>query len=149
MPDNPFEALRLDPASTEEEIVRHAARLRQRAGSEAELNAIRQAVQVLTTSAEDRARHALLTHPRPGWHNPGPLEWLAGAFRRPPTPAEAPAPPAFDEAEFTDLLLAALAATLEVPPLPLEPIDAPEDAAEVRRQTAEALWQSLLVDARA
>jgi hypothetical protein len=147
MPDNPFEVLRLSPASTEEEIVRHAARLRQRAGSEVEMNAIRQAVQALTTSALERDRHALLTHPRPGWHNPE-LEWLAGAFRRPPTPAEPPATPPFDEAEFTDLLLAALAATLDFQPLPLEPIDSPEDPAEVRRQTAEALWQSLLVDAR-
>src|SRR5262245_10558068 len=148
MPDNPFEALRLDPAATEEEIVRTAARLRQRAGSEADLNAIREAVQALTGPAEERALHALLTHPRPGWNSEA-LDRLANTFRRPPTPAEAPAPPPFDLAEFTDLLLAALAATLEPASLPLEPLDADEEAGEVQLQTTEALWQGLLVDPEA
>jgi len=63
---NPFEALRMDPSASEEEIVKQAARLRQRAADEAELTAVRQAVQALTGRAEDRLLHALLTHPRPG-----------------------------------------------------------------------------------
>jgi hypothetical protein len=33
--------------------------------------------------------------------------------------------------------------------LPLEPLDAPEDAGEIHLQTTEALWQGLLVDPRA
>jgi hypothetical protein len=148
MTDNPFEALRLDPASTAEEVVRHAARLRQRAASEADLTAVRQAVQALTSSDGERALYALLTHPRPGWRSPA-LEWLASTFRRPPAPTTVPAPPPFDEAEFCDLLLSALAATLEPAPVPLEPMDDPESAEEIARQTAEALWQSLLVDPRA
>ena len=44
---NPFEVLHLDPSSSEEEIVKQAARLRQRAADEAELTAVRQAVQAL------------------------------------------------------------------------------------------------------
>ena len=61
---NPFEALRLDPSSSEEEVVKQAARLRQRAADEAELAEVRQAVQALTGRPEDRLLHALLTHPR-------------------------------------------------------------------------------------
>ena len=51
---NPFEALRLDPSASEEEAVKQAARLRQRAADEAELTAVRQAVQALTGRPEDR-----------------------------------------------------------------------------------------------
>src|SRR5262249_37567333 len=67
---NPFEALRLDPTATEEQIVAQADRLRQRAADEAELAAVRQAVQALTGRAEDRLLHALLTPPRPAWLSP-------------------------------------------------------------------------------
>ena len=48
MSANPFEILRLDPSASEEEIVRQAGRLRQRATDGPALNAIRQAVQALT-----------------------------------------------------------------------------------------------------
>ena len=72
---NPFEVLRLDPSATEEEIVRRAGQLRQRAGAE-ELLALRQAVQALTGRPEERELHALLSPPRPCYSWPA-LERLA------------------------------------------------------------------------
>ena len=146
---NPFEVLRLDPSATEEEIVRQAGRLRQRATDEATRNAIRQAVQALTARAEVRILHALLTHPAPCYHSPA-LERFAAAFRRPPaTTDNAPACPEFDLKEFEDLIKEKWAEELELPLLPFEAIAAREDTDEIRRQTAEVLWQSLLFDARA
>jgi hypothetical protein len=147
--DSPFEVLRLPPTASEEEVVRQAGRLRQRAGGEAALNAIRQAVQALTGRAEDRALLALLTHPRPCYSWPA-LEKFAAAFRRAPAaePGGAACPP-FDAEEFTALLLEALAEELDLPPLPFEVPPVAEDAAEIQRQTAEALWQALLGDMRA
>lgn len=147
--EGPFEVLRLPPTATEEEVVRQAGRLRQRAPGEAALNAIRQAVQALTGRAEDRALLALLTHRRPCYSWPA-LEKFAAAFRRAPAaePGAAACPP-FDAEELTALLLAALAEELDLPPLPFEGPAAVEDADEIRRQTAEALWQSLLGDMRA
>ncbi len=101
---NPFEILRLDPSSTEEEIVRQAGRLRQRATDEATLNAIRQAVRMLTARPEDRLLYSLLTHPAPCYHWPA-LDRFAAAFRRPPTATGAPAPcPPLDMEEFGDLV---------------------------------------------
>src|SRR5262249_7931800 len=144
---NPFEVLRLDPAASEEEVVRQGARLRQRAADEAELNAVRQAVQALTGSAEERALHALRTHPRPEYAWPA-LAPFAAAFRRPP-PARARGCPPLALAAFAQLLRSAVAAELEFKPLPFAALDAPEDADEVQRQTAEALWQALLCDPRA
>ena len=147
--ENPFEVLRLPPTATEEEVVRQAGRLRQRATGEAALNAIRQAVQALTGRAEDRALLALLTHPRPCYSWPA-LEKFAAAFRRAPAvEAGAAACPPFDAEELTSLLLAALAEELDPPPLPFEVPAAAEDMAEIQRQTAEALWQALLGDMRA
>ena len=147
--ESPFEVLRLPPTATEEEVVRQAGRLRQRASGEAALNAIRQAVQALTGRAEDRALCALLSHPRPCYQWPA-LEKFAAAFRRAPAAeAGAAACPPFDAEELTSLLLAALAEELDLPPLPFEVPPAAEDAAEIQRQTAEALWQSLLCDMRA
>jgi hypothetical protein len=146
---NPFEVLRLDPATPEEEVVRQAGRLRQRATDEAALNAIRQAVQALTGRADERALHALLTHPRPCYAWPA-LDRFAAAFRRPPAPSGDPPPcPPFDPEEFMELLLAAAAEELDTPPLPFESLPAALDPVEVRRQTAEVLWQSLLFDPRA
>jgi hypothetical protein len=147
--ESPFEVLRLPPTATEEEVVRQAGRLRQRAPGEAALNAIRQAVQALTGRAEDRDLLALLTHPRPCYSWPA-LEKFAAAFRRAPAadPGAAACPP-FDAEELTALLLAALAEELDLPPLPFEAPAAAEDADEIHRQTAEALWQSLLGDMRA
>jgi hypothetical protein len=146
--ENPFEVLRLPPTATEEEVVRQAGRLRQRAPGEAALNAVRQAVQALTGRAEDRALLALLTHPRPCYSWPA-LEKFAAAFRRAPAAEPGPACPPLDAEELTGLLLAALAEELDLPPLPFEVPAAGEDADEIHRQTAEALWQSLLGDMRA
>src|SRR5437868_2432650 len=105
---NPFEALRLDPSASEEEVVKQAARLRQRAADEAELTAIRQAVQALTGRAEDRLLHALRTHPRPG-HAAAALEKFAAAFRRAPAASgEPPTVPPLDRKEFAELLQAVI-----------------------------------------
>jgi hypothetical protein len=147
MSENPFELLRLDPASSEEEVVRAAAILRQRAADEAALNAIRQAVQALTGRPEQRLLYALRAHPRPTHHWPA-LDRFAAAFRR-PVAGEAPPCPALDLSELTDLLLTAVAQALESAPLPLEAVPGGEGPEEVRRQTAEALWQSLVADLRA
>ena len=146
---NPFEALRLDPSASEEEVVRQAARLRQRAADEAALTAVRQAAQALTGRPEDRLLYALRTHPRPGHVSPA-LEKFAVAFRRAPAPsAEAPAAPPLDLKEFADLLKGLLAEELELTPPPLEAPAAVADPDEIRLQTAEALWQSLVFDMRA
>jgi hypothetical protein len=146
---NPFEVLRLDPTATEEEIVRQAARLRQRAPDEASLGTIRQAALALTGKAEDRQLRALLTHPRPAGVSPE-LERFVAAFCRLPAVTTAPEPcPELDRDEFLRLLLAAAAEELEQPPAVFEPIAAADDAEELNRQWAEALWQSLLFDPRA
>jgi hypothetical protein len=145
---NPFEVLRLDPSAAEEEIVRQAGRLRQRATDEAARNAIRRAVQALTASAADRRLYALLTHPRPAWQS-AVLDRFAAAFRRAPAAAGAPEPcPPLDMEEFRSLLCALAAEELEPAPLEFSGPSAGEDPEEVRRQTAEALWQSLLFDPR-
>src|SRR5713101_9788319 len=110
---NPFEVLRLDPAASEEEVVRCAGQLRQRATDEATLTALRQAVQALTGRPEERMLHALLTPPQPGYSCPA-LERLANAFRRPPrvSPAQAPPSPELDLHEFAALLLPLVLAEL-------------------------------------
>jgi hypothetical protein len=106
-------------------------------------------VQALTGRAEDRALLALLTHPRPCYSWPA-LEKFAAPFRRAPAaePGAAACPPV-DAEGLTALLLAALAEELDLPPLPFEVPAAAEGAGEIRRQTAEALWQALLGDTRA
>jgi hypothetical protein len=143
MSDNPFEVLRLGPGATEEEVVRRAGQLRQRAADEAALTAIRQAVQALTGRPEERLLHALLTHPRPV-HDWPALERLTAAFRRPPSAPSTPsAPPEFDLAEFAALLAGLLLRRLRPPPLPFEAPPAEETAEEVYRQTVEGLWQLL------
>lgn len=146
MNTNPFEILRLDPSATEEEIVRQAGRLRQRATDEATRNAIRQAVQALTGRVEDRQLLALLTHPGPCYHCPD-LERFVAAFRRPPTAAgSVPACPAVDIEEFADLIRGLIAEELELPQLAFESIASTESPYEIEQQTAEALWQNLLFD---
>ena len=62
--------------------------------------------------------------------------------------AEAPSAPAVDLKEFADLLQALIVEELDLAPPPFE-APAAEDPEEVRRRTAEALWQSLLFDMRA
>jgi hypothetical protein len=149
MPDNPFELLRLPPSATEEEVVRQGARLCQRAPDEPARNLLRQAVRQLTGSAEERLLHALLTHPRPQ-HASADLERLQATFRRPPASTGAPPPiPPLDLPEVEGLLREILAAELEPLPLPLEAVPEDDPPEEIARQTAEALWQSLLSDMRA
>src|SRR5262245_22237507 len=133
MTSNPFEALRLAPESGEEEVVRQAGVLRQRATDEAELDAIRQAVQALTGPAEARAWHALMTHPRPE-HRAAALERLAAAYRRPPAVAEAPCPP-LDVEELKGLVIEALERELEMAALPFEAVDTTEGPEEIDRQS--------------
>jgi hypothetical protein len=145
MPENPFEVLRLDPTASEEEVVRQAGRLRRLSRGEAALNAVRQAVQELTRSAEGRALHAVLTHPRPCYRWPA-LERLAAEHRRPPRAAGSEAVPPPDITEFADLLLRILAEELDLAPQPFEPPEGGDTPEEVARQTAEALWQGLLYD---
>ena len=146
---NPFEVLRLDPAATEEEIVRHAGRLRQRAADEATLNAVRQAVQALTARPEDRRLLTLLTHPRPGHATPV-LDRFAAAHRRPPAVESAATPcPPLDLDEFQSLLRALLIRELEQAPAPLEPLPPTVDPVEIQSQAAEAVWQSLLSEMKA
>ncbi|HVS35466.1 MAG TPA: hypothetical protein VMS17_07765 [Gemmataceae bacterium] len=146
---NPFEALRLDPSSSEEDVVKRAAQLRQRAADEAELTAVRQAVQALTGRPEDRLLHALLTHPRPDYAAPA-LERFSAAYRRAPAPPGEPPPvPGLDLKEFTELLQAILVEELDLTPPPFEAPAAGEDPDELRRQMGEALWQSLVFDPRA
>jgi hypothetical protein len=149
MATNPYEILALDPNTPEEQIVQQAGRLRQRSTDEATLTAIRQAVQALTGRAEDRQLQALLAHPQPAYAWPA-LEKFANANRRAPAATgPAPACPPLDLAEFAALLRAQLAEELELSALPFEPLTAAEDATEIQRQAAEALWQSLICDPRA
>ena len=145
---NPYEVLRLDPSATEEEIVRQAGRLRQRATDEATLAAIRQATQALTGRAEERLLHALRTHPKPCYTQPT-LDRFAAAFRRPPqTPVNTMPCPPLDVREVAQLLEALLADELDWTPPPFEALSATDDAEEIERQASEALWQSLLYDMR-
>lgn len=148
MARNPFEVLQLDPSCSPEEVVRQGARLRQRAASEADANAIRQAVQALTGSEDDRLLAALLTHPRPGYPSAA-LEQFAAAFRRAPTPSEEQPAPPFDAGAFGALLLATQAEGLELPARPFEFPEGGEAPEEIERQSAEALWQSLPGNPRA
>jgi hypothetical protein len=145
---NPFEVLLLDPTATEEDVVRQAERLRQRATDDETLGAIRQAAMALTGKPDERTLHALLTHPRPAASSPA-LDRFAAAFRRAPA-AIAPTDPCpeLDREEFLRLLLNAAAEQLDLPPAAFEPVPVADDADEVRRQLAEALWQSLLFDPR-
>ena len=147
MADNPFEVLRLAPTAGPEEAVRQGARLARQTTSEADRNAIRQAVRQLTGTDEERALHALLTHPAPEYTSPLLEQFLAAFRQSPPTTAERPVP-VLDREEFRGLLLAALAAQMPPPVLPLEPIELGEPADEIARQTAEALWQSLIAQPR-
>jgi len=150
MNPNPFEVLRLDPATPTEEVVRHAGRLRQRATDEATVAAIRQAVQALTGRPEERLLHELLTHPAP-CHDWPALEHLATAFRRPPLPIAQTPPtcPPPDLAEVSALLRPLAAAELDAAPLPFESVGETEDRAEIVLQTVEGIWQTLPFDMRA
>jgi hypothetical protein len=145
--DNPFAVLRLDPAATEEEIVRQAGRLRQRATDAAAQTAILQAVQKLTASGDERLLHSLLAHPRPCYHWPA-LERLAADHRRPPAASMPPPCPPLDLEELLGLLRQSAAAELEPAPVPFEDVPGDEPAEEISRQSDEILFQSLLFDPR-
>jgi hypothetical protein len=146
---NPFEVLSLDPSASEEQVVQQAGRLRLRSPDDSALAAIRQAVRALTGRVEDRELHALLAHPQPVYAWPA-LEKLVYAYRRAPTPTAAPSPcPPLDLAEFAALVRAHFVEELELGTLPFEPLTGPDDASEIQRQAAEALWQSLICDPRA
>jgi hypothetical protein len=145
---NPFEVLSLDPGATEEEIVRRATQLRRRTSDEAALAELRRAVQSLTGRPEERLLLSLLTHPRPGY-DAAMLDRLAADFRRPPATAGEVKPCLFDIAEFAGLIAGRLARELDTPPLPFETV-APDDSTdEIRRQSEEVLWLSLLFDPQA
>ena len=147
--NNPFEVLGLDPGASEEQIVQHAGRLRQLCTDDTMLTAIRQAVQALTVSAEDRQLHALLAHPRPAYEWPT-LEKFLGPHRRPPTASPTiGSGPSLDLEEFAALLQALLAEELELIPQPFEPVKAKMEPVELLRQAEEAHWQSLLCDSGA
>ncbi len=140
---NPFEELRLGPSVSEEEIVRQAGRLRQRAADEAALDALRRAAQSLTARTEDRQLFALLTHDAPCYEHPA-LERFASSFRRPVAPDPSAQRPALDIKEFERSLCVLAAKELQPPPLPFEAVDAEESPEEIERQTAEAEWRNLL-----
>jgi hypothetical protein len=134
---NPFEVLRLDPTASDEEVIAQAGRLRQRAADEEEVNAIRQAVQVLTGSAAERFVHQMLAHPRPCYDWPA-LERFRAAFRRPP-PA-APGGPAPDPAEVARLLGSFLTGDLDLGPA--ESVGS-EPAEDMARADLESQWRRL------
>jgi len=146
-PDNPFEVLRLAPAADSEAVVRRAGQLRQRGGSEQEINAIRQAVQALMGDVAERCLHEWLTPRNP--HYPGPaVERLATLFRRlPAAPAPAECPP-LDEQELAELLRPLLVERWKLPPLTLDARGMEDTPEEIRRQLVEVLWQCLVHDCR-
>ena len=80
---NPFEVLRMDPATPAEGVVQAAAQLRQRAPDDAAVAAIRRAVQSLTGSREDRRLHELLTHAAPCYSWPAIEQFVALHWRVP------------------------------------------------------------------
>jgi hypothetical protein len=148
--DNPFEVLRLDPSASDEEVVRQAGRLRQRAADETAVAAIRQAVQALTGRPQERLLHVLLAHPAP-CHLWPTLERFTAAFRRPPMPTvrTPPSCPAPDPADVLALLRPLAAAELDVHSPPFEQVGEPDDTAEIVKQTIEGVWQTLPFDLRA
>jgi hypothetical protein len=150
MPErNPFEVLRLDPSSSEEEIIRRATQLRRRESDETALAELRRAVQALAGRSEDRLLQSLLAHPRPAYDS-AVIERLAAACRkRPPVAAQASTCPPLDLNEFAAYLARWLSEELDTPPLPFESVDKGDEPAEIQLQSEEALWQSLIVDARA
>jgi hypothetical protein len=147
--DNPFEVLQLPPTASEQEIVRQAARLCQRAGDESVRNRYREAARLLTADAGERALLALLTHPG-AEHENADLERFQNTYRRPPASSAPPTTcPTLDISEVRQLLAQALAAELELAPLPLAAaVESSEPEEEIARQTVEALWQGLVADPR-
>jgi hypothetical protein len=142
---NPFEVLRLPPGTSPEQVVAHAARLRQRCPSDEELTAIRQAVQALTCRPEDRFLQEMLTHPRPDYQQPS-LDQFRAAFRRAPKSTAQPVQscPAFDLAEFAELLRPIIAEQYSMVLLPFAEVPNHEPVEEIQRQSVEACWKCLV-----
>jgi hypothetical protein len=139
---NPFEVLRLDPTASNEEVVAQACRLKQRGANERELTAIRQAVQILTGSGDERFVQAMLSHPHPRYHWPA-LERLWAAFRRPPQGAgeQTPrCPPKLEE--FAEMLLPILGERWDVEKLP----DLPEETGKHPGLPENCGWRTLVED---
>src|SRR5262245_57261227 len=130
--ENPFELLRLQPTAAAAEIVRHAGRLRQRNPDEADVAAVRQAVQALTGDTQERLLHELLSFANACYRWPA-VEALASRWRRPPTPAAAPFQAKLDLSEFAALLRRLAAEQWQPVPLPLPMLDEIESAAEHTR----------------
>jgi hypothetical protein len=148
MPDNPFEVLRLDPATSVEEAIRLADRLAQETTDEPLRQRLRQAAQQLAISPDRAALAALLTPPAPAYSSETLHEFLV-RHGSPPTGTPSAALPALDEDEFRRRLLETIAGELSPGVAELEPLEITEGGAEIARQTAEAMWQALLSDTRA
>lgn len=147
MTETPFETLKLPPTATNEEIVRQGAALCRTTADESVRDAIRQAVRSLTEKDEDRVLQALLTHPNPEYHSAERERFIA-AHRRPPRSESQVSVPPLDIEEARTLLLSLLTNEPPAAPLPLERLAAVEPPEEIERQTAEALWQSLVAQPR-
>ena len=148
MPDNPFEVLRLDPATSVEEAMRQADRLALETADEPLRQRLRQAAQQLTISPDRASLAALLTPPAPGYVSEALRDFIVRHGAPPPgTPSEAR--PRLDEDEFRRRLLETIAGELSPGVAELEPLEIVESGAEIARQTAEAMWQALLSDTRA
>lgn len=138
---NPFEVLQLPVDATTEQIMVAAARLAQSGDEEA-----REAVRQLTASDEERQLHAWLTPPGSVGRS-AELERFVTQHRRPPAGLPLNVPPV-DETELRALLRAALLRELQPRPVPLQTVPINETPEEIARQTAEAVWMSLLFDLR-
>ena len=148
---NPFEVLRLDPATPAAEVVRQAGRLRQRADRRGDgggdpaggAGADRPARGAAAARIADAPRRVSRLGRR--WSDSRPP--FGG--RRCPSGEAAPACPPPDLAEVAALLRPLAAAELDAEPPPFEPVGEAEDRAEIVRQTVEGVWQALPFDMRA
>lgn len=144
---NPYEVLQLDPSATEAEIIEQAGKLRQRSTEEKTLTAVRQAVQQLTASSEQREVLALLSHPQPMYRWPA-MERLLNANRRVPssTSDEEKTSPPLDMDLIAKMLRALLAEELRPTALNYVQPRIDELPQEIDQQTINALCQALLYD---
>lgn len=144
---NPYEVLQLNPSATEAEIIEQAGKLRQRSTDEETLTAIRQAVQQLTGSHEEREIHALLSHPEPMYRWPA-IERLMNAHRRPPTSTseEQHTGPSLDMDEILTLVKQLLAEEMRLLPINYIQPRIDELPEEIDQQTIHALCRALLYD---
>lgn len=137
---NPFEVLHLDPGASNDEVVAQAGRLRQTATGEEEIRSIRQAVQALTGSAEQRFLHELLAHPWPRYAWPA-LQPFRAAFGRPPRLRDGG--PAENLEQITRLLRAFLEGDPKPAGGPLAEADAGAGDAGINALDADSQWRRL------